>query len=52
MILRALGERHVRNLFTSESLLIGLASFILAVILAFGIGAGLNSALYKSRSLI
>ena len=48
-ILRALGEskKDVRNLFTSESLLIGLASFILAVILAFGIGAGLNSALYQ-----
>jgi len=48
-ILRALGEskKDVRNLFTSESLLIGLASFILAVVLAFGFGAALNAALYS-----
>lgn len=48
-ILRALGEskKDVRNLFTSESLLIGLASFVLALILAFGIGSLLNSALYS-----
>ncbi len=48
-ILRALGEskKDVRNLFTSESLLIGLASFVWALILAFGIGSLLNSALYS-----
>lgn len=48
-ILRALGEskKDIRRLFTSESLLIGLASFVLSVIFAYGIGAILNAALYK-----
>jgi ABC-type antimicrobial peptide transport system permease subunit len=47
-ILRALGEskKDVRRLFTSESLLIGLFSFILALVLAFGLGYLLNAALY------
>lgn len=51
-ILRALGEskKDIRRLFTAESLLIGFFSFILAVILAFGLGAVLNSALYKIAS--
>ena len=48
-ILRALGEskKDIRRLFTSESLLIGMASFVLSVVLAYGIGAIMNAALYK-----
>ncbi|MDR3190759.1 MAG: ATP-binding cassette domain-containing protein [Lactobacillaceae bacterium] len=48
-ILRALGEskRDIRQLFTSESLFIGLFSALLALVLAYGIGAVLNQALYK-----
>ncbi|GAK31627.1 ABC transporter ATP-binding protein [Weissella oryzae SG25] len=48
-ILRALGEskKDVRRLFTAESLLIGFFSYILALILAFGLGAILNNVLYK-----
>lgn len=51
-ILRALGEskKDVRRLFTSESVLIGLASFVLAVVLAFVVGGILNHALYKIAS--
>lgn len=47
-ILRALGEskRDIRRIFTAESLLIGVFSFILALILAFVIGAILNHVLY------
>lgn len=47
-ILRALGERKkdIRRLFTSESILIGLFSAVLAVILALAATAILNHALY------
>ncbi|KRN31296.1 ABC transporter ATP-binding protein/permease [Weissella halotolerans] len=48
-ILRALGEskRDIRRLFTSESLLLGLLSAILATGLAFGLGYLINLALYQ-----
>ncbi|EHN58715.1 ABC transporter ATP-binding protein/permease [Oenococcus kitaharae] len=47
-VLRALGEgkRDISRLFTGESVLIGLFSAVLALILAFGIGAIANKALY------
>ncbi|KRO15177.1 ABC transporter related protein [Lacticaseibacillus saniviri JCM 17471 = DSM 24301] len=46
-ILRALGQSKgdIRLLFTSESILIGLFSLVPAFVLAYGIGALLNSAL-------
>ncbi|WDF81900.1 ATP-binding cassette domain-containing protein [Lacticaseibacillus pabuli] len=48
-ILRALGEskRDIRRLFTSESLFIGLLAAVLGTVLAFGLGALLNGALYQ-----
>jgi len=48
-ILRALGEskRDIRRLFTSESLIIGLMSAALALIMVFGLGFALNKALYS-----
>ncbi len=51
-ILRALGEsrRDIRRLFTSESLIIGVISALLATGIAYGIGAGLNSVLYQIAS--
>ena len=51
-ILRALGEsrRDIRRLFTSESLIIGVISALLATGIAYGIGALLNQALYKIAS--
>ena len=47
-ILRALGERKkdIRRLFTSESILIGLFSAVLAMVLALAATAILNHALY------
>ncbi|MCM0583242.1 ATP-binding cassette domain-containing protein [Weissella diestrammenae] len=47
-ILRALGEskRDIRRLFTSESLIIGLISAGLSLIMAYGFGFLLNKALY------
>ncbi|WP_288527931.1 ABC transporter ATP-binding protein/permease [uncultured Secundilactobacillus sp.] len=47
-ILRALGERKkdIRRLFTAESLLIGVFSAVLAVVVTWLIGSGLNSMLY------
>jgi len=51
-ILRALGEsrRDIRRLFTSESLIIGVISALLATGIAYGIGAGLNTVLYQIAS--
>ncbi|OAX75918.1 ABC transporter ATP-binding protein [Lactiplantibacillus plantarum] len=51
-ILRALGEsrRDIRRLFTSESLIIGVISALLATGIAYGIGAVLNKALYQIAS--
>lgn len=52
-ILRALGEskKDIRRLFTSESVLIGLISAGVALILVYVLGVGLlNSALYKIAS--
>lgn len=48
-ILRALGEskRDIRRLFTSESLIIGVMSAILALVMAYGLGFAMNAALYK-----
>lgn len=48
-ILRALGEskRDIRRLFTSESIMMGLMSAVLATGLAFGLGTLMNSALYS-----
>lgn len=48
-ILRALGERRkdIRRLFTAESILIGLFSAALALILAYGSSVLLNHVLYK-----
>lgn len=48
-ILRALGERKkdIRRLFTAESILIGLFSAVLALLLAYGFSALLNHLLYK-----
>ncbi|MFL1695728.1 ATP-binding cassette domain-containing protein [Weissella kandleri] len=48
-ILRALGEskRDIRRLFTSESLIIGIMSAILALVMAYGLGFMMNTALYK-----
>lgn len=48
-ILRALGEskRDIRRLFTSESIIIGLLSAALALVMAYGLGFLLNTALYK-----
>lgn len=48
-VLRALGgsKHDIRLLFLSESLIIGLLSAALGTGLAFGIGAGINSALEK-----
>ncbi|BDZ30681.1 ATP-binding cassette domain-containing protein [Lactiplantibacillus sp. WILCCON 0030] len=48
-ILRSLGEsrRDIRRLFTSESLMLGVLSAILATGLAYGIGLGLNQILYR-----
>ena len=48
-ILRALGEskRDIRRLFTSESIIIGLLSAVLALVIAYGLGFALNAALYK-----
>lgn len=48
-ILRALGERRkdIRRLFTSESIIIGLSSAILAEIIAFIAAFFLNRALYR-----
>lgn len=48
-ILRALGEskKDIRRLFTSESLFIGLLAAVLGTVMAFAIGAGLNSLLYS-----
>ncbi|WP_010631494.1 ATP-binding cassette domain-containing protein [Sporolactobacillus vineae] len=48
-ILRALGERRkdIRRLFTAESILIGLFSAGLALILAYGFSMLLNHILYK-----
>lgn len=47
-ILRALGERKkdIRRLFTSESILIGLFSAILALVISFIVTAALNHGLY------
>ncbi|KGO31722.1 hypothetical protein Q757_05445 [Oenococcus alcoholitolerans] len=47
-VLRALGEgkRDISRLFTGESLLIGLFSAVLALVLAFVIGAAANHALW------
>ncbi|MDN6899974.1 ATP-binding cassette domain-containing protein [Oenococcus sicerae] len=47
-VLRALGEgkRDISRLFTGESVLIGLFSAVLALVLAFGIGGLANKALY------
>lgn len=47
-ILRALGERKkdIRRLFTAESILIGLFSAVLALILSYGFAAILNNVLY------
>ncbi|RRK09579.1 ATP-binding cassette domain-containing protein [Lactiplantibacillus garii] len=51
-ILRALGESRgdIRRLFTSESLIIGVISAVLATGLAYGVGAGLNRVLYQIAS--
>lgn len=51
-ILRALGEsrRDIRRLFTSESLIIGVISALLATGIAYGIGAALNKVLYQIAS--
>ncbi len=51
-ILRALGEskKDIRRLFTSESLMIGLSAAGLAIVLGYGLGALVNSALYKVAS--
>lgn len=48
-ILRALGEskRDIRRLFTSESIMMGLMSAVLATGLAFGLGTLMNGALYN-----
>ncbi|WP_295745766.1 ABC transporter ATP-binding protein/permease [uncultured Limosilactobacillus sp.] len=48
-ILRALGERRkdIRRLFTSESIIIGLCSAILAEVIAFIAALFLNRALYR-----
>ncbi|RRG17607.1 ABC transporter ATP-binding protein/permease [Weissella viridescens] len=48
-ILRALGEskKDIRRLFTSESLMIGLSSAALAIVLGYGLGYVFNAALYK-----
>lgn len=48
-ILRALGQskQDIRRLFTSESLLIGLASASVATGLAYGLGALANTAMQK-----
>ncbi|MFT8392279.1 MAG: FtsX-like permease family protein, partial [Sporolactobacillus sp.] len=48
-ILRALGERKkdIRRLFTAESILIGIFSAILALLLAYGLSALLNQLLFK-----
>ncbi|MFV0559071.1 MAG: ATP-binding cassette domain-containing protein [Enterococcus sp.] len=48
-ILRALGQRKkdIRRLFTSESILIGLFSAVLALGLAYGFSAILNQVLYN-----
>jgi ABC-type antimicrobial peptide transport system permease subunit len=48
-VLRALGagKKDIRRMFTSESLLIGIFSAILAVVVAFGVGTLLNTSLYK-----
>ncbi|AZZ61219.1 ABC transporter ATP-binding protein/permease [Oenococcus oeni] len=47
-VLRALGEgkKDISRLFTGESVLIGLFSAVLALVLAFGIGAIANKLLY------
>ncbi|CAM3154559.1 ABC transporter ATP-binding protein/permease [Lactiplantibacillus plajomi] len=48
-ILRALGESRsdIRRLFTGESLIIGIISATLATGIAYGVGAVLNTQLYK-----
>lgn len=48
-ILRALGERRkdIRRLFTAESILIGLFSAVLALLLAYGFSFLLNKMLYS-----
>ncbi|MCT3285886.1 ABC transporter permease, partial [Lactiplantibacillus pentosus] len=51
-ILRALGESRgdIRRLFTSESLIIGVISALLATGIAYGVGAALNKVLYQIAS--
>lgn len=51
-ILRALGESRgdIRRLFTSESLIIGVISALLATGITYGVGAALNKVLYQIAS--
>lgn len=48
-VLRALGEgkKDIRRLFTGESLLIGVFSAVIGLVIAFAFGALINAALYK-----
>jgi ABC-type lipoprotein export system ATPase subunit/ABC-type lipoprotein release transport system permease subunit len=47
-ILRALGEskRDIRRLFTAEALFLGVLSAVLGTVMAYGLGAWLNHAIY------